>query len=277
MFTTASNWSVFEHKRVHYTNLYSISLISILISSSNLQTSSSKLCLSFRVFGRYYAPYAFPIYYIRATTPNPSNRHLSDHCHNIWQTVKIMKLISMQFSPASFYYLHLGCKYRSFSSALYYYTPCSFFLSLFIYFSVWPLLSTHISAEVYCCMWSHSVGPLWTRDRPVAETSNWQHTQETAIHAPGGIRTRNLRKQAAADTRLRMSSHFTSPQSVKITVFCDLMPCSLVEISPDSRLQIPDDRNIYSKHSHFSWIQPNIFTPYVLIKAIWNAYNKVST
>jgi hypothetical protein len=31
-----------------------------------------------------------------------------------------------------------------------------------------------------------SVGLLWTRDRPVAETSTWQHkdSQETNIHAP---------------------------------------------------------------------------------------------
>jgi hypothetical protein len=34
-----------------------------------------------------------------------------------------------------------------------------------------------------------SVGLLWTRDRPVAETSTWQHkySQETNIHAPVGF------------------------------------------------------------------------------------------
>jgi hypothetical protein len=32
----------------------------------------------------------------------------------------------------------------------------------------------------------HSVGLLWTRDQPVAETSTSQHSQETDIHAPGG-------------------------------------------------------------------------------------------
>ena len=31
---------------------------------------------------------------------------------------------------------------------------------------------------------------------------NTQHSQETDIHAPGGIRTRNPRKRAAADPRL---------------------------------------------------------------------------
>jgi len=38
-----------------------------------------------------------------------------------------------------------------------------------------------------------SVGLLWTNDQSVAETSdNTQHSQQTNIHAPGGIRTHNL-------------------------------------------------------------------------------------
>ena len=51
-----------------------------------------------------------------------------------------------------------------------------------------------------------SVGLLWTRDRSVAETSTWTHTQhpqETDTHAPGGIRTCNPSKRTAADPRLR--------------------------------------------------------------------------
>jgi len=52
----------------------------------------------------------------------------------------------------------------------------------------------------------HSVGLLWTNDRPVAETSlpnNTQQSQEKDIHAPGGIRIRNPSERAAADLRLR--------------------------------------------------------------------------
>ena len=49
----------------------------------------------------------------------------------------------------------------------------------------------------------HSVGLLWTSDRPVRDTSAWQHTQnsqrQTSKH-PGGIRTRNPSKRAAADS-----------------------------------------------------------------------------
>ena len=46
------------------------------------------------------------------------------------------------------------------------------------------------------------------RDWPVAETSNnTQHLQEAGTHAPGGIRTRNFSKRAAADPRLRPRGH----------------------------------------------------------------------
>jgi len=46
----------------------------------------------------------------------------------------------------------------------------------------------------------HSVGLLWASDRPVAETSIWQHTTITTdIHAPGGIRTRNPIMRETAD------------------------------------------------------------------------------
>jgi hypothetical protein len=55
-----------------------------------------------------------------------------------------------------------------------------------------------IGVEVYGCFWSHSetpqsVGLLRTSDRPVAETSTWQHTtfKRENIHAPVGIRNRN--------------------------------------------------------------------------------------
>jgi len=36
---------------------------------------------------------------------------------------------------------------------------------------------------------------------------NTQHSQESDIHAPGGIRTHNPRRRAAAHPRLRPSSH----------------------------------------------------------------------
>jgi hypothetical protein len=57
-----------------------------------------------------------------------------------------------------------------------------------------------------------SVGLLWTRDRPVAETSTWQHTTFTKDRhpwpLPDEVRTRNPSKRAAADPRFRPLSHW---------------------------------------------------------------------
>ena len=55
----------------------------------------------------------------------------------------------------------------------------------------------------------HSVGLLWKRDRPVAETYTWQHTTLTGtdIYDPGEIRTRNPSEREAADPRLRPRGH----------------------------------------------------------------------
>ena len=52
---------------------------------------------------------------------------------------------------------------------------------------------------------THYEGVLWTRDRSDARplTENTQDPQGTDFHTLGGIRTRNPRKRAAADPRLR--------------------------------------------------------------------------
>jgi hypothetical protein len=66
-----------------------------------------------------------------------------------------------------------------------------------------------------------SIGLLRTRDRPVAETSTWQHkhSQETNIHAPGGIRTRDPSKRSAADLRLRPRGHRDRPPQLHEFIF----------------------------------------------------------
>jgi len=45
-----------------------------------------------------------------------------------------------------------------------------------------------------------SVGLLWTSDQPEKEIlpGSTQHSQETVMHGPGGIRSRNPSKRAAA-------------------------------------------------------------------------------
>jgi hypothetical protein len=52
----------------------------------------------------------------------------------------------------------------------------------------------------------HSVGLPWTSDQSNAATTS-QHSQETNIHAPGEIRTRNPSKRAAADPQRRPCGH----------------------------------------------------------------------
>ena len=42
--------------------------------------------------------------------------------------------------------------------------------------------------------------------RPLPD--NTQHSQQTDIHTPGGIRTRNLNRRAASDLRLRPCGHW---------------------------------------------------------------------
>jgi hypothetical protein len=56
-----------------------------------------------------------------------------------------------------------------------------------------------------------SVGLLWTSDQLVAETSTWQHPQQTNIHAPGGIRTHDRSRRAAVDLRLRLRGQWVRP------------------------------------------------------------------
>jgi len=49
--------------------------------------------------------------------------------------------------------------------------------------------------------------------------ANTQQSQETDIHAPGGIRTRNHSKRAAADPRLRPRVHWDRQIGKLATLF----------------------------------------------------------
>jgi len=54
------------------------------------------------------------------------------------------------------------------------------------------------------------LGGLWTGDRLHRTLpDNTQHSQETDIHSPGGIRTRNLSRWTAADTRPKCKYLYT--------------------------------------------------------------------
>ena len=91
----------------------------------------------------------------------------------------------------------------------------SFFLSLFLSFLVWPLLPTHCRCRrllLHLITFNDTHTPLDSSGQEISPTQrplpyNTQHSQETNIHAPGGIRIRNPSKRAAAGLRLRQRRH----------------------------------------------------------------------
>jgi len=54
---------------------------------------------------------------------------------------------------------------------------------------------------------------------------NIQHSQETAIHVPGGIRTYNPNRRAAAGSRLRPCGHWN-----RLCAYCSLQNMSMLSI-----------------------------------------------
>ena len=80
--------------------------------------------------------------------------------------------------------------------------PCFYF---FFTKTQQPLLGQGLLIIEDSC--SHSVRLLWTSDQPDAP-DNTHHSQETNIHSPGGIRTHNLTRRAAANPRLMPRDHW---------------------------------------------------------------------
>jgi hypothetical protein len=99
-----------------------------------------------------------------------------------------------------------------------------------IFFSLTSFCLLIAGVEGYCCIWSHSMTITHILDRiPLDEGSgcsrglypyNAQHLQETNIHAPGGIRTRNPSKRATADLSLRVWLHWSQKRH-NTTVWTD--------------------------------------------------------
>jgi len=64
---------------------------------------------------------------------------------------------------------------------------------------------------------SQAVGPLWTSDQPVAETSTWQNTTITTDKYPcpwWDSNPQNLSRREAADLRLRPRGHWNRPYGI---------------------------------------------------------------
>jgi hypothetical protein len=115
----------------------------------------------------------------------------------------------------------------------------------FLYWFVLPLLPTRCKCRGLLLnptthkthTDTYSVGLLWTRDRPVAETSTWQHTTfKRDIRTPGGIRSCNPSKRTASDSRFRPRSHWDQPllcMFVKRTGYSSSTRNSTVQPHPD--------------------------------------------
>jgi len=93
-----------------------------------------------------------------------------------------------------------------------------------------------VGTERYCCTWwrtPHSVGLLWSSDRPVSVISTWQHTTLTTdIHAPRGIRHRNPLSE-------RPQTHALESGTSKI----GCQHCALFDISSLNRRYIKQQQN----------------------------------
>jgi hypothetical protein len=70
--------------------------------------------------------------------------------------------------------------------------------------------------------WDSSGRVISLMQRPLPDTT--QHSQETDINVPGGIRTHNLNKRTVADPRLRPRGHWDRP--VIFTVYKELKTVS---------------------------------------------------
>jgi hypothetical protein len=71
----------------------------------------------------------------------------------------------------------------------------------------------------------HSVGLLWTNDRPIALISTWQQTplSRQTHQYPGGIRTCNPSKRAAAYPRLRPLGNWDWPVFTVTVAYWEVM------------------------------------------------------
>ena len=65
--------------------------------------------------------------------------------------------------------------------------------------------------------------------RPLSD--NTQHSQQTNIHAPGGIRTHNLSRRAAADLRLRPRGHWDRPPLYLVLLMALIRGISGVQVN----------------------------------------------
>jgi hypothetical protein len=79
--------------------------------------------------------------------------------------------------------------------------------------------------------------------RPVPDKT--QHSQQTNIHATGGIRTHNLSRRAAEDLRLRPRGHWDRPFTIVHWVFMLLTPRIILHSVYQPTFNIPTNKCIF--------------------------------
>jgi hypothetical protein len=131
-----------------------------------------------------------------------------------------------------------------------------------------------------------SVGLLWTGDQLVAETSTWQHSTLTTnkYPCPGGIRTHDLSRPAAADLPLRPRGHWDRQFMAYRLQKCLLTSCIWVRrftrpskgSTAKRELRTPGLMFILSgltnkslHHSHFWKLGPGRIHSFLLTSAIY--------
>jgi hypothetical protein len=118
-------------------------------------------------------------------------------------------------------------------------------------------------------------GIPWTSDRPVAETSSWQHTIFTRErYDPGGIRTYSPGKWAAADPYPRPRGHWKW-RSV-FTKTCILSWDSRIHLTPSEPIYLISNTNfswhirLHGRKTLFPWGSPIKPWNEFLISSRWN-------
>jgi hypothetical protein len=134
-------------------------------------------------------------------------------CKLYWNTDMTCAILFMVPSVNTCKLFSVGHKNRSYNLFLLsgIYNPCEFQPP-----HSWDYMITHKDT-------SQSVGLLWTSDQSVAETSTWQHTQhsqQTNIHALGGVGTRNPSRRLSADPRLGPLGHWNRRSSNLVDYTC---------------------------------------------------------
>ena len=113
---------------------------------------------------------------------------------------------------------------------------------------------------------TQSVELIWTSDQPVTkrpQPDSTQHSQQTAIHAPGEIRNHSLSRRAATEPRLRPRGYWD-----RLTVCCHAVNALSAGLNPICHLLA-----LLGVHHflHFSRIRVKSLTLRLLMSYIFGA------